>query len=188
MTKKIAKLSLQSTLLVAFIIAAFYLARIAQENEPVRMLVADYGYVGIFVTSVVSGFNLVVPIPAIAFLPLFLESGLSFALIILFISAGVTLADTVAYFIGRAGRHIMSHSVEERVLVNLERVRARYHWAPITVLFLFAAFAPLPNEIVMVPLGLLGYRLLTVLPVAVAGNLVFNALYATGTIGLFNLL
>ena len=185
--RKTLRVSVQSVALIAVIALAFYLARLAQGNGAVQEIVAAYGYAGIFVVSVVSGFNLVVPVPAIAFLPLFLTSGLSFLPTILVIAAGVSLADSVAYFAGRIGRHVLAYAFEERLILRLERVRERYHWAPLTAFFLFAAFVPLPNEILVVPLGLLGYRFLQILPVAFAGNLAFNSLYATGTIGLFNL-
>ncbi|MBI2037145.1 MAG: hypothetical protein HYT14_02185 [Candidatus Liptonbacteria bacterium] len=140
-----------------------------------------------FIVAIVSGFNFVVPVPAIAFLPLFLASGLSFLPTILIIAAGVSIADSIAYFVGRIGRHVLAYAFEERLILRMERVRERYHWAPLTAFFLFAAFVPLPNELLVVPLGLLGYRFRQILPVAFAGNLAFNSLYATGTIGLFNL-
>lgn len=182
-----AKILFRAILLAAIIVFAFYLANTAEENEHVQKLVADYGYAGIFIAAVVSGFNLIVPVPAVAFLPLFLASGLSFIPTIVLITLGVTIADIAAYLLGKAGHHVIHYSFEESALRKLERVRERYHWAPMTILFFFAAFAPLPNEVLLVPLGLLGYRLARIMPVVFAGNLVFNSLYATGTLGLFNL-
>ena len=185
--KSSEKIALQAVLLAAIIVFAFYLANTAEKNEYVQTLVANYGYVGIFITAVVSGFNLIVPVPAIAFLPLFLTSGLSFVPTILLITLGTTIADIAAYFLGKAGPHVIHYSFEDGVLRKLERIRERYRWAPMTVLFLFASFAPLPNEILLVPMGLLGYRFARIVPIAIAGNLVFNSLYATGVVGLFNI-
>ena len=173
--------------LVAIVAAALYGAQLAGESAFIRSVVADYGYIGIFVTAVFSGFNLAVPVPAIAFLPLFLESGVGYWSVILLIALGVTLADTVAYFIGRVSRHIAARSSEGRALRRLEAIRERYRWAPLAILFVFAVVAPLPNEILVIPLGFLGYRVLHIVPVVFAGNMIFNTLYAAGITSIFEL-
>ncbi|MDO8600057.1 MAG: hypothetical protein Q7R73_00345 [bacterium] len=185
MNHKILKIFLQVAVLVAIFAGALYATRIAQESEAVRVVVARYGYVGIFVISVISGFNLAVPVPAIAFLPLFLESGLNFWAAIFFIGAGMTLADTIAYFLGKVGRQVISYSTGDGVLLRLEKMRERHRFGPMAVLFLFAALVPFPNEILVVPLGFLKYRIVYIIPTVFAGNLVFNTLYAAGVVELF---
>ena len=74
--KKILKFFVQGLSLVIVIGVAFYFADLARGNENLQRIIAGYGYIGIFVVSLISGFNLLVPIPAISFLPLFLESQL----------------------------------------------------------------------------------------------------------------
>lgn len=187
MNKKFLKIFAQAVLLAIILAGAFFTARFAQESEQVRALVAEYGYFGIFLVSAISGFNLAVPIPAIAFLPLFMESGLSFWPVVWFIVAGLTLADLVAYYLGRVGHQALAHS-NSRFLLVLQKTRKRFRWAPIVILFFFASFVPLPNEILLVPLGFLGYRLAYVFPVVFSGHLVFNTLYGTGIINLYEFL
>ncbi|MEK7093887.1 MAG: hypothetical protein AAB903_00930, partial [Patescibacteria group bacterium] len=161
---------------------------LAQENETKRNIVASYGNPGIFVIDLISGFNLAVPVPAIAFLPLFLESGLSFWIGILTITLGVTMADMVAYFIGKLSFEITSQTAESRVVKKLEAIRKKYQWGPPIILFVFAAVVPLPNELLVIPMGFLGYRFIHILPPIIAGNLVFNLLYSTGVITIFEFL
>lgn len=181
MDHKILKLVLQGGALIAIIALAFWLASLTHENETIKTLVESYGYIGIFIVALISGVNVAVPIPAVAFLPLFLESGLSFWPTIGIIAAGVTIADFVAYFIGKAGRHIIPSPFQEKLFT-------RYWWSPLVVLFLFAAFVPFPNEILLIPLGFLRYRAVLLFPVVLAGNLLFTILYATGLIELFRIL
>ncbi len=174
--------------LLVFIGILFYFTGLAQENETIRNIVASYGYPGIFVIALISGFNLAVPVPAIAFLPLFLESGLSFWIGILTITLGVTMADMVAYFIGKLSFEITSQTAESRVVKKLEAIRKKYQWGPPIILFVFAAVVPLPNELLVIPMGFLGYRFIHILPPIIAGNLVFNLLYSTGVITIFEFL
>jgi membrane protein YqaA with SNARE-associated domain len=134
----------------------------------------------------VSGFNLAVPVPAVAFMPLFLEVGLAFWTSVLVVGLGVTAADVISFGIGRLARGFAAlHAREEKILEFLTRVRERYRSAPFVILFLFAALVPFPNEALVIPFGFLGYRLSRVLLVVIAGNIVFNALYALGAVELF---
>lgn len=185
--KKFLKIAAQGVALVFIIGAAFYLAHFAKSIEAVREAVYSYSYVGIFIISLISGFNLAVPVPSVAFMPLFLESGLHFWASIAFIVAGVTVADSTAYFIGKFGRHL-AHSTNGSMIARLERIRERYKWGPIAALFVFVSFVPFSNEILLVPLGFLGYRFLQLLPVIIFGNFLFNMLYSTGAVELFGVL
>lgn len=172
--------------LTALVALAFYFAGLAQNNESVRQAVTGYGYTGIFIVSLIGGFNLLVPIPVVAFMPLFLESGFNFWPAILTITLGMTLADSVSYVLGRLGHQIAHHWTKEKFLEKLESFKGRYEITPVIIIFLFASFAPLPNEVLLVPFGFIGYRFLRILPVLVAGNFIFNILYSLGALGIFN--
>lgn len=184
---KILKPIFQGLFLLLFIGAAFYFAHLAKGNEAIRAVVASYGYVGIFVVSVISGFNLVVPIPAISFLPLFLQSGLDFWPTILIITIGMTLADTVAYLLGDLGRKFMPTNLSKKLERYIKIIHEKYNWAPLVLLFFFAAVVPLPNELLLLPFAFLNYRLIHIFPVVFAGNLVLNILYSQGIINIFGL-
>ncbi|QQG45782.1 MAG: VTT domain-containing protein [Candidatus Niyogibacteria bacterium] len=186
MIKIATKIFVRGGALILIIIAVFYLAQIARENGMVRELVADYGYFGIFAVAVLSGFNLAVPVPAVAFLPLFIGAGLNFWITIILITVGVTLADSFTYIVGRLGREIIDD--KRKAIVALERVGERHKWAPMILLFLFSSIVPLPNEILVMPLGFLNYKFKRIWPVILTGNFAFNALYSTGVINLFEIL
>lgn len=188
MNSRYIKFAWHIVALVAIVALALFLASLAKENELIRAIVLQYGYVGVFVVALICGFNLAVPIPAAAFLPLFLASGLGFWTSILFMSLGTTAADLLAYALSRVGRNLASHSLGERenkVFERIERIREKYSWGPIALLFAFAAVVPFPNEILVIPLGFLNYRLRYIFFAVFAGNFVFNTLYATGIIQIF---
>lgn len=182
-TKKIIRLVFIVTILISFVILAMWLARLATESEAVQIVVANYGYVGAFLISIISGFNLVVPIPAISFLPLLVASGLSAVYSVLIIALGMTLGDMIGFGLGRAGQFIFSFN-NQSVIARLEKFRERYKISPLVVLFIFSLL-PLPNEILVLPLGFLRYRMAQVFPILLAGNIIFNTLVAIGFLGLF---
>lgn len=184
MARKSLKIIFKTAVFILVIASVFYLARVARSSEIVREMVFDYGYYGIFAVAVISGFNFAFPVPAVAFLPLFLEVGLNFWATIILITIGVTVADSFTYLIGRFGREVIDD--KRKIIIAFERAGERHWWAPMTLLFLFSALIPLPNEILVVPLGFLNYKFGRIWPVILTGNFIFNITYASGAVGLFD--
>lgn len=191
MTGSSRKIILQVAGLILVLAFALYAAYLAQGNDIVKQAVLDYGYVGIFALAFATGFNLVVPIPAIAFMPLFLEVGLNFWVTVAIITVGITLADSFAYLIGGIGHEMLmnnpKYSRERSVFKKLLRLKKKHVHAPLIFLFFYSIIAPLPNELLVIPLALLGYRYLQIFPIVLIGNFIFNIIYAQGIEGLFDL-
>lgn len=181
------KVSLTTVLKLCFtagvIVAAVWLSMLVRENDVVQLLVRDFGYLGLFIASVVSGFNLIAPIPIISFTPLFVGSGLTLISTVVVISLGLTAGDALGFGIGYLGREIKNPAVARRV-ARMELARDRNRFLPLVILFFYAALAPLPNEILVIPMALAGYRFRQIIPITLAGNFVFNLLVATGLMGL----
>ena len=178
---------MKGVIVAAILAGGFYLAHLIQNNSTAAEIVGNYGYFGAFIISIIGGLNLVVPVPAVAFLPVFLESGLNFWFLILIMGIGVTLADSVAFFVGKLGHEFAHHAGHGASLRWVRHVRERHPLAPFFAAFFFSVFVPLPNEILMVPLGFLGYRFVYIFPIVLVGNLFFHLLYATGTLGILHI-
>ena len=71
------------------------------------------------------------------------------------------------------------------MMARLERLRDQHHVLPFVVMFLYAALAPIPNEVLVIPLAFLRYPLLWIFTAVLAGNLIFNSLVAFGVIRIF---
>ncbi len=181
------KYAIQIFVFIAVLAAAFWLAIVVRETEGVKEVVAQYGYGGVFFVSLLSGFNLVSSVPVIAFVPIFLVAGLKQWLVVLVITAGVTMADVIAYSVGRVGKRLLSDRFRKTVK-RLEKLRERHSVSLLVILFFFAAFVPLPNEVLVVPMAFLGYRLRYMLLPLMFGNLVFNSLGSLGIVSIFELL
>ena len=157
---------------------------IATGDERILAAIERFGYPGVFLLGVVSGFNVVVPVPAISFLPVMTAAGLDAVVCVLVISAGMTLGDMLGFALGRAGRRLVERPGWLR---KLEAMRERHWLAPYVLLFFYAAFAPLPNELIVIPIALMGCTWYGVFAAALGGNLLFNTMLAIGFEGIFGL-
>lgn len=173
--------------IVVFVIAifAFWLSKLTLENDSIQSIVSAYGYAGIFLISAISGFNLIIPIPVATFLPVFLNAGLDFWYVILAISFGMTMGDTLGFLVGKAGKVVLTVHMR-RMMKKLEGWQKKNPKSPLIFLSIYSAIAPLPNELVVVPLAFMGYRLKHVFPIIFIGNFIFNILLAKGIITIFN--
>ena len=164
-------------------LAAWANAR-APEMEAVREAVAAAGYGGLLAASVLSGFNIVAPVPIVVFYPFLLESGFSPAPTLAVIALGMTGGDLLGYLVGDASRELARGRL--RGFRNrLARMHGRHPFLPLGLLFLYAAFAPVPNELLVIPMAFMGYRLGGVMAAVFLGNVIFNTWFALGVSRLF---
>ncbi len=175
----------QLIVLAVVIITAIVVSKMASESLIVQEVVQSYGYFGVLIASVISSINPIVPIPAVTFVPVFISAGLNFWPIVIVLVLGVTLGDTIGYFIGRAGFTVLSGHMTQ-YMEKIEKWRERYPRAPLFILFLWTLISPMPNEILVIPLALAGYSLKKLLPILLVGNFIFNTVLASGVLAIFD--
>lgn len=180
--RRAGSIAIKVAAVAAAIAIIIWANQVAVENERILEAIRRFGYVGLFVVAAISGFNLLIPIPAISLFPLLLEAGLQPVPSVLVIAAGMTVGDMVGYLLGRVGRKLVE---KPQWIARMERVQERHRLAPYVLLFFWAAFAPLPNELIVIPMALIGCRAIGVVGAALAGNLIFNSLAAAGFQGVF---
>lgn len=156
----------------------------AGEHDAVREAAAAAGYPGLLAASVVSGFNLIAPIPVAAFYPFLLESGFQPLPTLATIALGMTGGDFLGYMVGDASRALAGDRLAG-FRARVERLHQRHPLLPLAILFLYAAFAPVPNELLVVPLAFMRYPLAGIMLAVFAGNLIFNSWLALGAAWLF---
>ena len=129
-------------------------------------LVSTYGYLGAFVISLFGNFTVFFPVPfaitIYAFgatlnpLALGLVSGL-----------GSTIGEFSAYIIGRGGRRIIENSYGKR-LDTAKLLIQRYG---MMIIFIFAVL-PLPDDLILIPLGMLRYNLKKAIGAMLVGKII----------------
>ena len=163
------------TILTGIVLFAQYIT--ADENA--RAFVQEFGYLGVVITAFIAGLNAIVPVPAGSFVPIFIAAGLAMPLIIVALVIGTMLADLLAFFIGMKGREL---TIEDypRVLAFTEWLRRDTDRYIIPGVFLYAAFSPLPNELILVPLAIAGVRLRVLFLPLLVGTILYQTAFALG--------
>lgn len=165
-------------------IASLYLADYVTESDIARSIVANFGYFGILVIAVISGINVLIPVPAATFVPIFTAAGLWLPFIIILLVVGTTIADLLGYFVGRWSRDFTAThypNTYERVLT----INNHHHVWLLPAIFLYAALIPLPNEAVIIPVALVGVRFKTILLPLMVGTLINQTALALGANNIF---
>ena len=137
------------------------------------------GYPGLLLASVVSGFNVVWPVPVVTFYPFFIESGFEPVPTLATIALGMTGGDLLGYLIGNTTRDMSSYRLA-RFRARAEALHSRHRHLPLGLLFLYAAFVPLPNELLVIPMAYMRYSMAAVMAAVLFGNVIFNTLMAMG--------
>ena len=144
------------------------------ERELVKLLaslVQSYGYVGIFFVSMISNSIPYVSLPYLAIL-VFMAPLFQLPFLAVISSAfGATLGKVVILFLGRSFRRILSEETKE----NLECFNTLFRRWSFLAVFLFAA-SPLPDDVLYIPLGLSGYRLIPYFIAVFAGKIIVTSL------------
>lgn len=114
-------------------------------------LVEEYGYLGAFIGSLLGNITVALPTPY-AFMIAALGVNLNPFILGLVSGLGSTIGELVSYLAGRAGRRMINPRQKER----LDRVKALIDRYGPWVIVLFAV-TPLPDDLLLVPLGLMSY-------------------------------
>lgn len=183
--KKYAKNTARSLTLISLFFVTLFMAQFIGRNEVVQEFVASFGYVGIFATAIISGFNVIVPIHAATFTPLFVAAGFPLPGIIICLVLGITISDLVSFWVGVTGKHF-AHEKYGKQLMRLEAMTARKWWLPIAFLFAWSIIAPVPNELILIPLAVIGVPFRRVIIPLLAGNTIHMTLVIYGVIKIFH--
>jgi membrane protein YqaA with SNARE-associated domain len=135
-------------------------------------LVTQYGYLGAFLISIFGNFTIFFPVPFTITIYAF-GATLNPLLLGLVCGIGSTVGEFSAYLIGVGGRRVIEGRYEER-LESAKRLIQRYGAA---IIFLFALL-PLPDDVILIPLGVLRYDLRKALIAAFLGKVAMCTIVA----------
>lgn len=128
-------------------------------------LVNTYGYAGAFLISIFGNLTIFFPVPFTITIYAF-GATLNPLLLGLVCGLGSTVGEFSAYLIGRGGRRILEGKYEKR-LESAKLLVMRYG---MIIIFLFALL-PLPDDLILIPLGMLKYDLKKALFAAFLGKI-----------------
>jgi membrane protein DedA with SNARE-associated domain len=137
-----------------------------------NQLVLAYGYAGAFAISVFGNFTVFFPVPFVITIYAF-GATLNPVLLGIACGAGSTIGEFSAYLIGRGGRRVLDEKYGER----LETAKLLVQRHGMAVIFLFAV-TPLPDDLLMIPLGMLRYSLRKAMVAMFAGKTIMCTVVA----------
>lgn len=175
------------TVLLIVVFSALFFAEYLLRTPDLQAKVASLGYLGVIVIAMIAGLNVILPIPAVAFTPIFTAAGLNLVGIILALTVGTLLADFIGYVFGRISRDTLALKYP-KFITRLEHIHKHHRKWLIPIILFYAAFIPIPNEALIIPLALLGVSWRTMMFPLFLGNLVNQAIYAYGMHTAFRLL
>lgn len=128
-------------------------------------IVAQYGYTGAFLISIIGNFTVFLPVPYAITIYTF---GATLNPFLLGIAAGLgsTVGEFSAYILGAGGRRVL----EDRYGEQFDTARLLVETHGMLIIFLFALL-PLPDDLILVPLGMMNYDLKKALLAAFLGKL-----------------
>ena len=182
--RKTFRLTLLSITAVTMLLGVLLLARHITKNDNAQMFVQEFGYFGVVVISFIAGINAIVPIPAGSFVPIFTAAGLELDVIILMLIIGTTLADLLAWYVGVLGRKITLHNYP-RLAEFTDWIQQKNIWVIMLFVFVYASIAPVPNEVILIPLALVGIKLRYLFVPLIMGTIIYQTAFAFGIQNLF---
>jgi len=138
----------------------------------------ENAYLVLFVGGLLGGVSLLFPFPNYLLVFTFGAAGLNPFLIGAVAAAGIIIGESTSYFVGYSTHSILPISIGGHIHGIKKWLLRRRKWTMYSALFLWGSIFPLPNDFMLIPLGVLRYPFWrTMIPLGL-GNLVFNTLIA----------
>jgi membrane protein YqaA with SNARE-associated domain len=129
-------------------------------------LVSTYGYAGAFVISLFGNFTVLFPVPFVITIYAF-GATLNPLILGLVCGLGSTVGEFSAYLIGRGGRRVL----DDRYGKQLAMAKILLQKYGMTIIFILALL-PLPDDLILIPLGMFRYNLKKAMAAMFLGKLI----------------
>ncbi|MCP8316529.1 MAG: VTT domain-containing protein [archaeon] len=173
--KKILLVGIIITSLFVITIILYYGSRSSIINlTGVEEAVKGMGYAGAFVSGFLATSTLFIGVfPSYLIVP-FLGAFLNPLLVGILAGLGAGLGQYLHYYVGVGGRYILS----EKRRKSLAKWRPRLEKYGLWLILAFAITPLTPDDLIWIPLGLVGYPKMKALLAAITGKIILNLFYA----------
>lgn len=133
-----------------------------------------YGYIGAFVISFFGNLTIIFPVPYSVAIAALGAYGLDPILLGVFAGIGATIGEISSYLLGRG---MSMAQLEEKYGQRLKKVRQLVDEYGYLTVFIFAV-TPLPDDMVMIPAGIIGLSLTKVIIASLIGKILLAIIIA----------
>lgn len=166
------------SILVLLILAWSLLLYLTGPAELVEAIGVRNGYILGFLVAAIGGVSTVTSISFYSVVTALAAGGLNPFLLGLVMGTGVTIGDSLFFYLGRTGRRTLPDKIQYHVDQALEWAYDQRRGTIHVLIFAWAAFMPLPNDLITIPSGMSKLRAVEILPFILAGNITFTTLLA----------
>jgi membrane protein YqaA with SNARE-associated domain len=143
-------------------------------SDWLRTFALQYGYLGIFLISLIGAMSIFVPIPypVVIFI---LGASSSFDPLLIAVAAGLgsAIGEFSGYLLGMGGRKVISDKYKKK----MDFITKLFKKYGSVAIFVFA-LTPLPDDLLFIPLGVMRYNLLRAFIPALLGKFFSNLIIA----------
>ena len=165
---------------------SIYLTKYVANDEGAQILVQQFGYIGVLLISFITGLSFISPVPAATFSPIFTAGGIPLFVTITLAVIGTMCANFVSYFIGRLG-HNFTNTHYPKIQQKIFHIYTKRKELLPYMVFGFAALIPMPDEVYLIPLGIIGVKLREFILPLFLGTVFFQTVTAFGFHNIFSL-
>lgn len=164
-------------LLLLFILWAFFMTKFSPDRI-IESIGITNSYLIVFILCIIGGISIMFPIPYYLAVFTFAAGGSNPLLLGICAGLGLMIGDSTSYYFGYHGGKIISKKMQERAKKISHFIISRPTWLITSLLVLWGSITPFPNDMMIVPLGLIRYPYLkTIIPIGF-GNIIFNTVIA----------
>ncbi|MBI1908284.1 hypothetical protein HYS28_02620 [Candidatus Uhrbacteria bacterium] len=136
------------------------------------------GYLLAFVAAAIGGFSSLTAAPFFALIAGLSAAGLHPLLLGVAGGAGLTIGDSLFFWLGKTGRTALPTKTKRRQERWAAWLAKRPAWLIPLIVLVYASVVPLPNDILTVSLGLAGYQYRLMIVPLLLGDIAFTTLVA----------
>ena len=141
----------------------------------------ENAYISLFVVAAVSGTSF---LTSASFYAVFLSYALSGTMDPFMMGIiggiGMSIGDSIFFLAAYKSANIMQIENNKFYMKVYNFVAKLPHWGVYLFTFIYAAFAPTPNDILMITLGILKFNYKKIIPIIILGNITLLTLIAMG--------
>lgn len=164
--------------LVSIIILWALLIYYLPPTEIIDTIGIQNGYILTFFAALLGGTSVLFPFPYYLVVFTLGAGGLNPFLLGIFSGIGLMVGDSTSYLLGYSGREIITGRLATIFNKIHNWALQKPKWVMPSLLFTYGAIIPVPNDVIVIPLGLARYPFIKVVIPLVLGNMVFSTIIA----------
>lgn len=138
-------------------------------------------YVSLFLIAAVSGTSFLTSASFYAVFFAYVTTGLVNPIVMGIVGGlGMSIGDSLFFIVAYKSVNIMQIENNKFYMKIYDFVAKLPNWGVYVFTFLYAAFVPIPNDILMITLGILKFKYNRIIPIIIAGNITLLTLIALG--------